>query len=97
VTGLVEVLEVERVIPHLVARRPVEGGRADLELDHQDDPRQQHHRVHPAPHPRDGELEEEMAGEPLKRAAQDRDLRAPGFLLRELDVELAAAGQLAYD
>jgi hypothetical protein len=74
VTGFVEVLEVQRVVPDLIQIGAGELLLADLELDHE------HHRpghdnsVNALAHARDVELQEQRPFESLERRLEDGDL-----------------------
>jgi len=57
--GLVEVLEVEGIIPHLINRRSVEYGAIYFELDDEHNRARQYHGVDSPTHTGDTELEKE--------------------------------------
>jgi hypothetical protein len=61
VARLVEVLQVERVVPRLVERGALDPPLADLELDHHNDFAEQQHRIDASTHAGDRELEEDTA------------------------------------
>ncbi len=65
----VEVLEVERVVPHLVDRRTVEGLGADLELDDEHQGLDDQHHVDTTADAGDVELEVDGAVEAVKLGA----------------------------
>lgn len=95
VTGLVEVLQVQRVIPHLIDVLRRESPLPDLELEDKDRPAQDDHGIDAPTQTGNDELEKQMAAD--LRAGQRRpkviDLVPPRIALRQIDVELAARGQ----
>lgn len=97
VTGLVEVLQVQRVIPHLIDVLRRESPLPDLELEDKDRPAQDDHGIDAPTQTGNDELEKQMAAD--LRAGQRRpkviDLVPPRIALRQIDVELAARGQAA--
>lgn len=74
----VEVLEIERVVPDLVDRGPVEGLGADLELDDEHHGLDDQHYVDTTTDAGDVELEVDGAGEALQLRTQNLNLLLPG-------------------
>jgi hypothetical protein len=59
---LVKVLQVQRVVPDLVAGLRTHAALAYFELDHDDDRRKEQHGIDSTAHARDGVLEDDVAG-----------------------------------
>ncbi len=78
---LVEVLHVERVIPHLIDRGAIEVGRTHFEFDDENNGPADHHRIDAATHARNVELEKQESGEAGELLFQQGNLREPRFRL----------------
>ena len=91
---LMEVLEVECVVPDLLHIRPQEGCGASLELKHEDHAAQQQHGIDALTQTRDHELQKDLAWPDCgQHFAQQPDLFLPGISLQNVDRKLAGRGQ----
>src|SRR5947209_6216465 len=79
--GLVEVLQVQSIIPHLVQSGTVKNDVPYLELDDENNPVDQENGVDAPTHARDAELHKDGAGQPAELALQQADLFQPGISL----------------
>lgn len=97
VAGLVEVLQVERVVPDLVRILPRKGTGADLELDDEDHVVDHRDCIDALAQAGNDKLEVEMPspGEIGQCAAQNFQLVQPRVALGWLDAELACSGQFS--
>jgi hypothetical protein len=87
--GLVEILEVERVIPHLFDGRTVERFLSDLKLEREGHRPNYEDDIDPPAHPRNIELEEDRSGEPGDLSAEQFYLSEPRVTLRRKESERA--------
>lgn len=87
VTRLVKVLEIERVIPHLIDRSFTVQRLAHFELDGEHDAGSQEDHVDAPPHAGDAEFEIDRALEGAQPFAQKIDLNEPRVFLRQYVVE----------
>ncbi len=97
VARLVEILQIEPVVPRLLEVRPQVSGGPDLELDRDDDTLRNEHGVDPLPEARDVELEVDPARGTQEGRAQNRQLVLPRARLLGLEREAARAGECPED
>jgi len=90
---LVEILQVESVVPNLLDGGTVEILLPDLELNDHDRGANQQHRINSAAEAGDCELEKDRATEPRQGVLQYDNLLYPGFALGLLQVVPAGEGQ----
>ena len=74
VAWLVEVLEVQSIVPYLVSCGPKESHRTDLELQDENHRPQEQNKVGPPPHSGNGELEVDLTIPPSKRGLEKREI-----------------------
>jgi len=93
--GFVEVLQVKCVIPDLIDRSAVELRLTYLELDHEDDVINHHHRIDPLAYTRHHEFEKEVATPPegWQGFLEQSYLIIPGIALSQVDRELAGVSE----
>ena len=94
--GLVKVLQVERVIPHLIERSAEELDGPDLELEDDDEGTDQQDSINASPHARDAEFEEERPAKAFQLRPERRDLGHPGISFCRLDIA-RRVGELTQD
>jgi hypothetical protein len=96
-TGLVEVLEIERVVPGLVVVRELELLFAALELNGEDGGTADNNGVDPASEAWDLELQEDRPGHSVQGPLQDLDLLFPGISLLLVERKGVCRGECPED
>ena len=96
--GFVEVLQVERIVFHLLDRGGIKPCLAILELDHENRRIDRHNSIGALAHARDGKFEPDAElWHPGQCFAQQIDLRQPRLFLPGLDIEMMPPRQFAQD
>ena len=92
-----EVLQVERVVPHLIDVGAAVLPLADLELQDKDSGADNNYSVYAAAEARDYVFEEKMPGNAREGGLQQRDFCEPSIALSGLDRVLTGLGDAADD
>src|SRR5687767_9003129 len=92
-----EVLQVERVVPHLIDRRAIEQRIANFELQYEYDRTDQQHHINAATHSRDAKFEKDAAGQADEVGLQQPNLLKPRLSLRREHGEAAVSDQTPDD
>lgn len=80
---LMEVLQIERVIPHLLVSEAIKRCRADFELDDENDGTDEKDDINASAHTRDAEFEEDRTMQSRELRAQKCNLLQPRIALRK--------------
>ena len=96
-TGLVEILEVQRVVPRLVDRGSVKRRPSNLKFDDENNWANQENGIDPAPHARNCEFQEQPPAQTNETRLQEVNLRIPRITLRWKNCELPTDHQSSED